>query len=175
MTPRTHGVAWLIAALSSACGPAPAPPAASPVPSPAPDALARPGASLTAAPASAPRGGPDERRGTVSGRVELAPALQGTLARNAQVVVAAYAVDGPRIPLAVRRFDAAQLPVNFLLDDSAAVNPAFALSKAVQVVVVAQIASPASAAARRVDLEGRSVAVPAGTHGLLVRIDRRQR
>lgn len=88
--------------------------------------------------------------------------------------MSAYAVDGPRVPLAVRRFSASQWPLEFSLDDSSAPNPAFALSKAVQVVVVAQVSARGAAAPSSGDLEGQSDAVPAGSHGVLVRIDRRR-
>lgn len=131
-------------------------------------------AQASAGPAGAQQPASEARRGTVTGRIELAPALRPALRPDAEVVVSAYAIDGPRVPLAMRRFDAARLPLDFTLDDTHAVNPAFALSKAVQVVVVAQVVTRGASAAAAGDPEGRSSALPAGADGVLVHIDRRR-
>lgn len=160
----------VVLALMAACEPA-APPAQAPVKPP----QATPTPAVSPVPAGSVTGEPGAaRRGAIAGRVELAPELRSTVRRDAEVIVAAYAVDGPRIPLARRRLDAAHLPHEFTLDDSHAVHPAFTLSRAVQVVVVAHVSAPGASAPAAGDPEGRTVALPAGAHGVLVRIDRRR-
>jgi cytochrome c-type biogenesis protein CcmH len=108
----------------------------------------------------------------ISGRVDLAPELRSRIRAGSELVVAAYAVDRPRVPLALRRQSAQAFPADFTLDDAAAVNPAFRLSMATQLIVVARIAPPGSGDAGGADFEGRSAVVPAGAHGVQVRIDR---
>jgi cytochrome c-type biogenesis protein CcmH len=113
-------------------------------------------------------------KAVVSGRVELDPALHDRLSPGASLVIYAYAVDGPRVPLAVRRHVAAELPLEFTLDDGAAVNPAFRISMAPQVLVGARLrmGDPSEVAAPG-DLFGSSGPVPLGTRDLRIVIDKR--
>jgi cytochrome c-type biogenesis protein CcmH len=108
----------------------------------------------------------------IAGRVELAPALRSRPGPDHELVIAAYAVDGPRTPLAVQRHPVNALPLHFALDDSMAPNPAFRLSKAAQVLVSAHIGAPGSIQPASGDLQGFSEVVPAGSQGIAVRIDR---
>lgn len=156
----------VVLALMTACEPA-SPPAMPPQATATPAASPVPAGSAAGVPGAA-------RRGAIVGRIELASELRSTIRADAEVIVSAYAVDGPRVPLAVRRFDAARLPLDFTLDDTHAVNPAFGLSKAVQVVVVAHVSAPGASAPAAGDPEGRTAALPAGAHGVLLRIDRRR-
>lgn len=107
--------------------------------------------------------------GVVSGRIDLAPALQGKLPPGALLFVYAYAVDGPRVPLAMQQHPVAALPLAFTLDDSAAVNPALRLSMAVQVVVGARIGTQGERALAG-DLYGMSAPAPLGAQDLRVEI-----
>ena len=105
----------------------------------------------------------------VSGRIELDPALLGQVPAGAALFVYAYAVDGPRVPLALRQHAASDLPLAFSLDDSLAVNPAFRLSMAPQVVVGARIgAAGATITAAPGDLVGSSGPVMLGAHDLRI-------
>ena len=88
---------------------------------------------------------------------------------GATLFVYAYAVDGPRVPLAMRQHAASELPLAFSLDDSLAVNPAFRLSMAPQVVVGARIgASGAASTAAPGDMFGSSGPVMLGAHDLRI-------
>ena len=62
--------------------------------------------------------------GRTSGRVVVAPALASRVPPQATLFVFARAVQGPRMPLAVIRKIARDLPLQFVLDDSMAMAPA---------------------------------------------------
>jgi len=75
---------------------------------------------------------------SVSGTVELAPALKGKVAPDDTVMVIAR-LPGSRMPVAVLRVRGAQLPMKFTLDDSLAMSPQSLISTATQVEVEARI------------------------------------
>lgn len=108
----------------------------------------------------------------VSGRVELSPALKDKSSPDDVVFIFARAVDGPRMPLAARRTRVAELPLDFVLDDSQAVMPGATLSSAQQLRVEVRVSKSGQAAPGAGDLTGRSEAVAPGTKGLRVVIDR---
>lgn len=105
------------------------------------------GPSATAA-ASAPA--------TVNGILSLAPALKDKVAPTDTVFIVARAAEGPRMPLAIVRRSAAELPIRFMLDDSAAMTPEFRLSKFSQVVVSARVSKTGEATPRAGDLLGQA-------------------
>ncbi len=109
---------------------------------------------------------------TVSGRVTLAPALAAKMQPADTLFVFARAVDGPRIPLAVLRARAQDLPLSFVLDDSMAINPDMKLSGASQVKIEARISKSGNATPQSGDLIGESAAVKPGAKGLVVIIER---
>lgn len=109
----------------------------------------------------------------LTGRLELSDRLSRTVPKDATVEIAAYAVDGPRLPVARKVLPAARWPIEFSLTDADAVNPAFALSKAVQVVLVARVVRPQADRPAHDGLEGRSTPVPSGDSGVIVLVDRR--
>jgi cytochrome c-type biogenesis protein CcmH len=127
----------------------------------APAAAAAP-ATPAARAASAPAGA------SVAGRVVLAPELTGRAAPDDTVFVFARAVDGPRVPLAVLRKKVSDLPFEFVLDDSMAMNAALRLSSATQVVVSARISKSGNAVAQPGDLQGATSAVRVGTRELQI-------
>lgn len=102
----------------------------------------------TAAAASAPA--------TLSGTLSLAPALKDKIAPTDTVFIVARAAEGPRMPLAIVRRSAAELPIRFTLDDSAAMTPEFRLSKFPQVVVSARVSRTGEATPRAGDLLGQA-------------------
>jgi cytochrome c-type biogenesis protein CcmH len=106
--------------------------------------------------------------GQVSGRVALAPELKGKAAEEDTVFVFARAVDGPRAPLAVLRKQVKDLPFEFKLDDSMAMNAALRLSSAAQVVVSARISRSGNAVPQPGDLQGASPAVKVGAQDLQI-------
>lgn len=106
----------------------------------------------------------------VSGRVEIAAALKGQAAPEDTLFVFARAVDGPRAPLAILRRQVKDLPLDFTLDDSLAMNPALRLSGATQVVVGARISKSGNAMPQPGDLQGQSAPVRVGTRALKIEI-----
>jgi cytochrome c-type biogenesis protein CcmH len=108
---------------------------------------------------------------SVSGRVELSPALKDKAKPDDVVFIFARAVDGPRMPLAAKRVRAADLPVDFMLDDSQAVMPGATISSAKQVRVEVRISKSGQAQAGKGDLTGKSAAVKPGAKGLRIVID----
>jgi len=108
---------------------------------------------------------------SVSGRVELSPALKAKANPDDVVFIFARAVDGPRMPLAALRARAADLPLDFVLDDSQAVMPSANISSADQVRVEVRISKTGQATPGKGDLTGKSAAVKPGAKGLRIVID----
>lgn len=129
------------------------------------------GASPAAPAASAQATKPAAAGGAqVAGRVTLAPALQAKAAPTDTVFVFAQAVDGPRVPLAIVRKQVKDLPFDFVLDDSMAMNPAMSLSTVQQVVVSARVSKSGNAVRQPGDLLGTAPAVAVGTKGIAIQI-----
>ncbi|MCX7165564.1 MAG: c-type cytochrome biogenesis protein CcmI [Rhodocyclales bacterium] len=108
---------------------------------------------------------------SVSGRVELAPALKDKANPDDVVFIFARAVDGPRMPLAAQRARFADLPLDFTLDDSQAVMPGATISSAQQVRVEVRVSKSGKAQSGKGDLTGKSAAVKPGAKGLRIVID----
>lgn len=108
---------------------------------------------------------------SVSGRVELSAAVKDKASPDDVVFIFARAVDGPRMPLAARRARVADLPLDFMLDDSQAVMPGTNLSSAQQVRIEVRISKSGSANPGKGDLTGKSAAVKPGAKGVRVVID----
>jgi cytochrome c-type biogenesis protein CcmH len=107
----------------------------------------------------------------VSGVVKLAPALADKVAPTDTVFIFARAAEGPRMPLAIVRKQARELPAVFKLDDSMAMAPDMKMSNFPQLVVGARISKSSNAAPRAGDLQGMSGTVTNGTAGITVLID----
>jgi cytochrome c-type biogenesis protein CcmH len=110
-------------------------------------------------------------KGVVSGVVKLAPALADKVAPTDTVFIFARAAEGPRMPLAIVRKQASELPITFKLDDSMAMAPNMKLSDFQQLVVGARISKSSNAAPRAGDLQGMSGTVTNGAAGITVLID----
>lgn len=100
-------------------------------------------------------------RSALNGRVSIAPALAAKVAPGDTLFVFARAVEGPRMPLAIVKRGAAELPFDFTLDDSMAMSPELKLSSFANVVVGARISKSGNAMPQSGDLEGQARA-PAG-------------
>lgn len=114
-------------------------------------------------------------------RSEAAPAaadgiqLRGTVTVDAAfaerirpddtVFIFARASAGPRLPLAIMRAQARDLPLSYVLDDSMAMDPSMSLSKFSEVVVVARVSRSGGAMAQSGDLQGSSAVVRTGDAG----------
>ena len=109
--------------------------------------------------------------GGVSGVVRLAPALAAKIAPEDTVFIFARAAEGPRMPLAILRKQARELPITFTLDDSLAMSPATRLSGVSQVVVGARVSRTANATSQTGDLQGLSVPVNNADRNITVVID----
>jgi len=108
---------------------------------------------------------------SVSGRVVLASRLAGTVAPDDTLLLFARAPEGPRMPLALIKAKVKDLPLDFTLDDSAAMVPAMTLSSAARVTVVARVSKSGAAQAQPGDLQGVTGPVSVGVTGLRVEID----
>jgi len=107
----------------------------------------------------------------VKGTVTLDPSLRGRVQDTDAVFVFAQAPSGPRMPLAVVRAQVKDLPLQFTLDDSRAMDPSLSLSRFSEVVVVARVSKGGSAMPQSGDLQGRSALVQtAGAAPIDVRI-----
>jgi cytochrome c-type biogenesis protein CcmH len=129
-------------------------------------AVAKPGAEKDSAKPGASVAG-----ASVSGRVALSAAVKDKAGPDDVVFIFARAVDGPRMPLAALRARAADLPLDFVLDDSQAVMPGSNLSSAQQVRIEVRVSKSGQAAAGKGDLTGKSSAVKPGAKGVRVVID----
>lgn len=129
------------------------------------------GGALAAASPAAPAPAPTAAGGRVSGVVKLAPGLAGKIAPTDTVFVFARAAQGPRMPLAILRRQARDLPLEFTLDDSMAMTPAMKLSSFPQVVIGARVSKSANATPQPGDLQGLSAPIQVGANGVSVVID----
>ena len=108
---------------------------------------------------------------TIAGRVDISPALATKVALTDTVFIFARAVDGPRVPLAVLRIAAKDLPKEFTLDDSMGMAPGAKLSGAAAVIVEARISRSGNALPQSGDFSGRSAPVKPGAAGVKLVID----
>jgi cytochrome c-type biogenesis protein CcmH len=114
---------------------------------------------------------PAEGGSRVSGVVRLAPELAGKVAPGDTVFIFARAAEGPRMPLAILRKRAGDLPAEFTLDDSMAMAPQMKLSAFPRVVIGARVSKSANATASPGDLQGLSAPVSVGAKAVAVTID----
>jgi len=90
----------------------------------------------------------------IRGTVRLSPKLAAQVSPDDTLFVFARAINGSRVPLAVKRFRAAQLPVEFVLDKAAAMSPEMTLAQHTEVTVGARISKSGSPGSKSGDLEG---------------------
>ena len=108
---------------------------------------------------------------SIQGVVSLAPALAAKVAPDDTVFIFARAAQGPRMPLAILKRKASELPITFTLDDSTAMSDAMKLSKFEMVVVGARVSKSGNAMPQSGDLTGQSAPVKAGGNKLTLVID----
>jgi cytochrome c-type biogenesis protein CcmH len=107
----------------------------------------------------------------VAGTVTLSAELRSKVAPEDSVIIFARPADGSRMPLALTRAQAKDLPKTFSLDDSMAMSPEFSLSKFDQVIVGARVSKSGSPMPQKGDLEGLSKPVKVGRGDVAVTID----
>lgn len=115
---------------------------------------------------------PADKTMRISGTVRLSPELKSRVQPGDTLFVFARAAEGPRMPLAIVKLQAKDLPVKFSLDDSMAMSPQMKLSNFPEVVVGARISKSGNAMPQSGDLEGTSAPVKIGKSGIAVSIDR---
>lgn len=108
----------------------------------------------------------------VTGSVSIAPQMAAKLTGGETLFIFARAENGPRMPLAVVRASAKQLPVQFALDDTLAMAPGMNISSAQALRVEARISKAGKATPEPGDLEGSSAVVKPGAHDVSVVIDK---
>lgn len=107
----------------------------------------------------------------IQGKVSLAPALASRIQPDDTVFIFARATEGPRMPLAILRRKASELPITFTLDDSTAMSQEMRLSKFPWVVVGVRVSRSGNAMPQSGDLLGQSGAVRVGDGTLSLVID----
>jgi cytochrome c-type biogenesis protein CcmH len=108
---------------------------------------------------------------SISGSVKLSAELKSKIQPGDTLFVFARAAQGPRMPLAILKLQAKDLPVNFALDDSMAMSPQMKLSNFSEIVVGARVSRSGNAMPQAGDLEGASQAVKVGAKSVAVTID----
>jgi len=112
-----------------------------------------------------------ESAAVITGKVSISPALAGKVAQTDTIFIFARAAKGPKLPLAVLRKQVKDLPFQFTLDDSMAMQPKMGISNFDQVVVLARVSKSGDATAQSGDLEGKTGAVKTGSKELNIVID----
>lgn len=140
-------------------------PQPSAAPATAPAAGASAATASTASTASVP-----SAASAVQGVVTLAPALAAKVAPGDTLFIFARAAEGPRMPLAILKRQASELPLKFTLDDSTAMSKDMTLSKAPKVMVQARISRSGNAMPQPGDLLGQVGPVAPGASGLTITI-----
>ena len=108
---------------------------------------------------------------TITGKVSISPALAGKVAQTDTLFIFARPAQGQKMPIAVLRKQVKDLPLQFTLDDSMALQPQMKLSGFDRVVVTVRVSKSGDAKAQPGDLQGSSDAVKPGTSGLSILID----
>ena len=134
-------------------------------------------AAYTALGKTAPKGSPTSKApvtaatgASVSGKVDLDPALKSKAAPGDTVMVIARA-PGSRMPVAVVRARVSDLPLTFTLDDSLSMSPQAKISLASQVDVEARISKSGMAQPEPGDLMSAVQTVKVGASGIALQVN----
>ena len=114
---------------------------------------------------------PDATSASIQGVVSLSPPMKSNVSPDDTVFIFARAAQGPRMPLAILKRKASELPITFTLDDSTAMADELKLSKFELVVVGARVSKSGNALPQSGDLVGQSAPVKAGGSKLTLVID----
>jgi cytochrome c-type biogenesis protein CcmH len=112
---------------------------------------------------------------TLSGRLELGELAKGQVAPGDTVFVYAVASQGPRTPLAIVRSTVAQLPLNFVLDDTTAMSSEHKLSSQTSVSVKARVSRSGEALPRPGDWIGSLGPIEPGSQDIRLIINEQVR
>ena len=96
---------------------------------------------------------------SVTVSIRLDPALQDKVSASDTLFVFARAANGPRMPLAIQRLSAGDLPVTVTLDDSTSMMPTMKLSQFPDIVIGARISKTGNATPASGDLQALTEAM----------------
>jgi cytochrome c-type biogenesis protein CcmH len=91
--------------------------------------------------------------GSISVSISLDPKFKDRVAPTDTLFVFARAANGPRMPLAIQRLSASQLPLMITLDDSMSMMPEMKLSKFPDIIIGARISKSGNATPSSGDLQ----------------------
>ncbi|UAN03268.1 MULTISPECIES: c-type cytochrome biogenesis protein CcmI [Achromobacter] len=117
-------------------------------------AMAASGTAAPGAMAPDPSAGPSVTTARLAGQARIADALRDQVHPTDTVFILARPMTGSRMPVAILKMQAADLPRAFVLDDSTAMSPDATLSKAGKVRVEIRVSRSGNAAAQPGDLHG---------------------
>jgi cytochrome c-type biogenesis protein CcmH len=107
----------------------------------------------------------------ITGTVSVAPSIAAAVQPGDILYILARASDGQRMPLAVVRASARDLPMHFALDDSKSMSPQARLSGAAALRIEARLSHTGDARPRPGDLVGTSALVKPGARDITLLID----
>lgn len=110
---------------------------------------------------------------SISGTVTIDDAVASSANPNDTLFIYARAESGPKMPLAILRLKASDLPTTFTLTDAMAMTPAMKLSSFPTVVIEARISKTGQAVPASGDLQGLSEPVKVGSNNVTIEIDSR--
>ncbi len=108
---------------------------------------------------------------SISGNVTISDTLAKRANPNDTLFIYARAETGPKMPLAILRLKASDLPATFTLTDAMAMTPAMKLSSFQNVVIEARISKSGQAVPSSGDLQGLSKPVTIGDSNVSIIID----
>jgi cytochrome c-type biogenesis protein CcmH len=123
-------------------------------------------------PSASPQPSPKGAGTNVTGSVSVAPAIAKQVTGTETLFIFARAEGGPRVPLAVVRAAASELPMAFTLDDTQSMAPDMKISTAAAIRVEARISKSGMATPQPGDLVGASTVVKPGASGVKVVVDK---
>lgn len=110
---------------------------------------------------------------SISGTVAISDAISSSVNPNDTLFIYARAETGPKMPLAILRLKASDLPTVFTLTDEMAMTPTMKLSTFPNVVIEARISKSGQAVPSSGDLQGLSNPVKIGDNNVAIMIDSR--
>jgi cytochrome c-type biogenesis protein CcmH len=109
---------------------------------------------------------------SVSGQVNIQPELTSKLTPSDTLFIYARASTGPKMPLAILRLKASDLPATFTLTDDMAMMPTMKMSSFPEIVIEARISKSGQAVPSSGDLQGFSNPVKLGSNNIVIMIDK---
>ncbi len=113
-----------------------------------------PGPTASGVATPSPSAGASTATARLAGQARIADALRDQVRPTDTVFILARPMSGSRMPVAILKMQAADLPRAFVLDDSTAMSPDATLSKAGKVRVEIRVSRSGNAAAQAGDLNG---------------------